>query len=193
MEYEKKDLNMDNNANKGNRAEQTRMNQKKLLRLTFAGVFAALILLATLFFKIPTAIGYANMGDGFILVGAYLLGPLAFFPAAIGSALADLIAGYPAYIPATFIIKGLMGLTAGLLMKSEKVTLVRKLIAFAAAEIIMTGGYFAFESLPFMYGPAAAAGSVVANLGQAAVGIIVGFLLTAVFSVQRISIRSKLR
>lgn len=163
-----------------------------ILRLTFAGVFSALILLATQLFKIPTGIGYANLGDGFILVGAYLLGPAAFFPAAIGSALADLLAGYPVYIPATFVIKGLMGLTAGFLLKNEKITILRKIIAFTLAEVIMIAGYFGYESLPFMYGPAAAAGSIIPNLGQAAVGILMAMILTAIMEKQRISIRSKL-
>ena len=165
---------------------------KIILRLTFAGVFSALILLATQLFKIPTGIGYANLGDGFILVAAYLLGPAAFFPAAIGSALADLLAGYPIYIPATFVIKGLMGLAAGFLLKNEKITVVRKIAVFTLAELIMIGGYFGYESLPFMYGPAAAAGSIIPNLGQAAVGILMGMILTAIMEKQRISIRSKL-
>jgi len=165
---------------------------KIILRITFAGLFSALILLATQLFKIPTGIGYANLGDGFILVGAYLLGPAAFFPAAIGSALADLLAGYPIYIPATFIIKGLMGLTAGFLLKNEKISIIRKIIAFSLAEVIMIAGYFGYESLPFMYGPAAAAGSVIPNLGQAAVGILMGMILTSILEKQRTSVRSKL-
>ncbi|MEI8200086.1 MAG: ECF transporter S component [Eubacteriales bacterium] len=172
---------------------QSRSALKIILRITFAGVFSALILIATQLFKIPTGIGYANLGDGFILVCAYLLGPAAFFPAAIGSALADLLAGYPVYIPATFVIKGLMGLVAGFLLKNDKVTVSRKILAFTLAELIMVAGYFGYESLPFMYGPAAAAGSVIPNLGQAAVGILMGMILTAILEKQRRSIREKLQ
>jgi len=172
---------------------ESRSALKIILRITFAGVFSALILIATQLFKIPTGIGYANLGDGFILVCAYLLGPAAFFPAAIGSALADLLAGYPIYIPATFVIKGLMGLVAGFLLKNEKVTVSRKIIAFTLAELIMIIGYFGYESLPFMYGPAAAAGSLIPNLGQAAVGILMGLILTAILEKQRRSIREKLQ
>ena len=177
----------------GNLKPQSGSALKIILRLTFAGVFSALILLATQLFKIPTGIGYANLGDGFILVASFLMGPAAFFPAAIGSGLADLLAGYPMYIPATFIIKGVMGLAAGLIMKNGIVTLPRKIIAFTAAEVIMVTGYFAYESLPFMYGPAAAAGSIFSNLGQAAVGILIGVLLTQILAKQRNSIRAKLQ
>ena len=184
---------IDEKKNKKKKVEpQSRSALKIIFRITFAGVFSALILIATLLFKIPTGIGYANLGDGFILVGAYLLGPAAVFPAAIGSALADLLAGYPIYIPATFVIKGLMGLVAGFLLKNDKVTFSRKIIAFTLAELIMVAGYFGYESLPFMYGPAAAAGSVIPNLGQAAVGILMGMILTAILEKQRRSIREKL-
>ena len=200
MEYnaidEKKNIDK-NNLKAQEKPEQTsavqvnRMNRRNILRLTVAGVFTALILLATEL-KVPTAIGYANMGDGVILLASYLLGPAAFFPAAIGSALADLLAGYAPYIPATFVIKGLMGLVAGLFMKNEKVTIIRRLIAFVVAEVIMVAGYFAFEALPFMYGPAAAAGSILSNLGQGAVGIIVAVLLTTLLSKLRTTARVKL-
>jgi len=194
--------NMDNEI-KYNAADEKKIEQEVqsakprsyltlIRRVTFAGLFAALILIATQF-KIPTGIGYVNLGDGFILVASFLLGPAAFFPAAIGSGLADLLAGYPIYIPATFVIKGLMGLVAGLLMKNEIIPLPRKIIAFTAAEVIMVAGYFAYESLPFMYGPAAAAGSVIPNLGQAAVGILIGVLLTQILAKQRNSIRAKLQ
>lgn len=166
-------------------------NRVSILKITVAGVFAALILLATQL-KIPTGIGYANLGDGFILIASYLLGPAAFFPAAIGSGLADLIAGYPFYIPGTFVIKGGMGLVAGLLLKNEKVGIIRRIVAFAIAEIIMIGGYFLYESLPFMYGPAAAAGSLLANAGQGGVGILIGILLSLALDKQRSSIRNKL-
>jgi uncharacterized membrane protein len=44
---------------------------------------------------------------------ASILGPFAAISAAIGSALADLIVGYSLYMPATFLIKGLMGLISG--------------------------------------------------------------------------------
>lgn len=186
---DKNDLKTHENPEPKNEVPFNRMNRKNILKLTVAGVFTALVLLSTQL-KVPTAIGYANMGDGVILLASYLLGPAAFFPAAIGSALADLMAGYAPYIPATFVIKGLMGLAAGFIMKNEKVTVIRRLIAFIAAEAIMVAGYFAFEAL--MYGPAAAAGSIFPNLGQGAVGILVAMLLTTLLSKLRAAARVKL-
>jgi uncharacterized membrane protein len=85
-----------------------------------------------------------------------------------------------------------MGLAAGILLRNEHITQIKKIFAFVLAEIIMVAGYFAFESLPFMYGLAAAAGNVVSNLGQAAVGILIGLILTSILEKQRKSIREKL-
>ncbi|MCR5341516.1 MAG: ECF transporter S component [Saccharofermentans sp.] len=151
--------------------EKSRNNLRKI---SYAGVLAGLIFVGTEL-HIPTAIGHINLGDLVILVSAYILGPFAFVPAAIGSTLADLLAGYPQYAVATFIIKGVMGLTAGLLLKRNKegkVSLGRKLSASFIAEVIMIAGYFAFESLPFMYGVAAALGSVIPNGIQASAAIV---------------------
>ena len=149
-------------------------NRKNLRKIAYAGVLAGLIFIGTEL-HIPTAIGHINLGDLVILVSSYILGPFAFVPAAIGSTLADLLAGYPQYAIATFIIKGVMGLVAGLLLKRNKegkVSLGRKLSASFIAEVIMIAGYFAFESLPFMYGVAAALGSVIPNGIQASAAIV---------------------
>ena len=149
-------------------------NKEYLKKTAYAGVLAALIFIGTEI-HIPTAIGYINLGDLVILVSAYILGPFALVPAAIGSTLADILAGYPQYAVATFLIKGIMGLVAGILLKRNsegKVSLARKLSASFVAEVIMVAGYFAFESLPFMYGVAAAAGSLIPNGIQASAAIV---------------------
>ena len=149
-------------------------NRNNLKKIAYAGVLAALVFIGTEL-HIPTAIGHINLGDLVILVSSYILGPLAFFPAAIGSTLADLLAGYPQYAVATFIIKGVMGLVAGILLKRNaegKTHLVRKLSVSLVTELIMIAGYFAFESLPFMYGVEAALGSVIPNGIQASAAVV---------------------
>ena len=66
-------------------------NRKKTLRLiAFCGITAAFVFLGTQL-RIPTAIGYINLGDAVILIASYIIGPAAFFPAAIGSAISDVI------------------------------------------------------------------------------------------------------
>lgn len=154
-------------------------NVTKLKKIAFAGVFAAFVFIATQI-RIPTAIGYINLGDGVILIGAFLFGPIAFFPAAIGSALSDLLAGYAQYIIPTFIIKGLMGGLSGALLRKASPSVVRKILVGLLAEVIMIAGYFVFESLPFMYGPAAAAGSLLFNLIQGVAAVVIFVPVTAI-------------
>ena len=149
-------------------------NSLSVRKIALFGILTAFVFVATML-HIPTAIGHINLGDAVILLSSYILGPAAFVPAAFGSALGDLIAGYPQYIIPTFIIKGVMGLVGGLLFKKG---LPRRIIAGIIVELIMVAGYFAFESLPFMYGPEAALGSVPFNLFQGAVGIIVSIAVS---------------
>lgn len=162
--------------------------RKRLRKIAFAGVFAAFIFIGTEI-HVPTAIGHVNLGDLIILVTSYIAGPFAAVPAAIGSALADLLAGYGQYLAPTFIIKGLMGLVAGLIMRRKphgKVSLPRKLIAAVAAEAIMIGGYFAAESL--MYNVPAATGSLIPNLIQASAAIIGAIPLTYIKSFNNVRV-----
>ena len=164
--------------------------RKHLRKITFAGILAAFIFIGTEI-HVPTAIGHVNLGDVVILVSAFILGPIAAIPAAIGSALADLLAGYPQYIAPTFIIKGLMGLVAGLIMRrkqGDKVPFIKRLIAAVVAEAIMIGGYFAFESLPFMYGVTAAIGSLIPNLIQATAAIVGAIPLTYIKSFSNVRV-----
>lgn len=168
-------------------SENTKTKERSKLRLTaLCGVFAALVFIGTQI-RIPTAIGYINLGDGVILIASYFIGPAAFFPGAIGSALSDLIAGYPMYIAPTFLIKGLMGLAAALIMTGahgkKAPGFVIRLAAFLGAELIMVGGYFIFESL--YYDIAAAAGSVVFNLIQAGAAIVIAIPLTYAINIRK--------
>ncbi len=168
-------------------SDNARTSSRSNLRLiALCGIFAALVFIGTEL-KIPTAIGYMNLGDGVILIASYFLGPAAFFPAAIGSALGDLIAGYPVYIAPTFVIKGLMGITAAIIMAKshgkKAAGFILRLLAGIAAELIMVGGYFIFEM--FMYGQEAAAGSVVFNLIQAGVAIVIAIPMTYAIRIRK--------
>lgn len=172
-------------------SENERKTRSKLRVIAVCGIFSAFVFIATEL-RIPTAIGHINLGDCVILVASYFIGPASFFPAAIGSALGDLIAGYPYYMAPSFIIKGIMGLVAALIMgrshdKGVGGVLIR-ILAATVAEMIMIGGYFAFETV--MYGMEAALGSVVFNLIQAGVAIIVAVPLTYAIKLKKSYFRS---
>lgn len=162
-------------------------NVTKLRKVAICGLMAAFVFVATQI-RIPTAIGYINLGDSVILISSFILGPIAFFPAAIGSALSDLLAGYAQYIIPTFIIKGLMGYVAGVSLRKFEITVLKKIIIGVIAEIIMIAGYFIFEALPFMYGPEAAAGSLFFNMIQGVAAVVIFVPVTSIPAIKKSSV-----
>ena len=79
-------------------------------RLCFSALLAAMVCIATLFFKVPIPLGYAHLGNGFILLGCSMMGGYyGIFIGGFGSALADLLGGFGQWILPTLVIKGLMG------------------------------------------------------------------------------------
>ena len=86
----------------------------KTQKIVIAAMLAALTCIATMIIKIPSPLkGYLNLGDCVVLLSGWLLSPLyGFLAAGLGSGLADLISGYGVYVPATFIIKGVMAIAA---------------------------------------------------------------------------------
>lgn len=135
-----------------------------------AAVFAALIALFTLFFRIPLPMenGYCNLGDGLVLLSGLLAPGWAAAACGVGGALADLIGGFAVYAPATALIKGLMGWMAAKTLKIEQ-PLLRRLATMLLIEAVMMAGYFLYEAL--LYGPTAALTSLPGNGCQAAAGI----------------------
>lgn len=156
------------------------MKNVKLLKTVMTALFAALVCAATLAVRIPIPAtqGYANLGDALVLLAAFFLGPLhGALAAGIGSALADLFAGYAVYAPGTAVVKGLCALAAALLLRSLGKRLKWAHVPAAiVSEIVMVGGYFLYESTVLRYGMAAL-GSVPANAIQGAVGVVAGVVL----------------
>lgn len=156
------------------------MKHDKLIRLVLAAVFAALTCVATMMIHIPMPAtnGYINLGDGMVLLSAFLLGPVYGMAAGgLGSMLADVLLGYASYAPGTLIIKGLMALCAALIMTALRdKTKAGVIVGALVGEIIMVFGYFAYESTLLGYGLAAAA-SIPGNAIQGAAGMIVSILV----------------
>ena len=107
------------------------MNDKKIRKLVLAALLAALVCVATMVVQIPSPMqGYVNLGDCFVLLSGWLLGPWYGFAAGgIGSMLADIFLGYAHYaslllgkglaaaasIPGN-IFQGAVGLVVGVLL-----------------------------------------------------------------------------
>lgn len=164
------------------------MNDKKIRKLVISALMAALVCVATMVIRIPTPTnGYVNLGDCFVLLSGWLLGPWWGGAAAgIGSMLTDLFAGYTSYVPGTFLIKGLDTLVASLIFRAMGRTSAAAVVSGVVGELIMVGGYFVYEALPLQYGIGAAVG-IPGNLVQALVGLVIGFVLLKVFQKARIA------
>lgn len=152
------------------------MKFKETKKLVSAALLAALICVATFIIKIPSPAtnGYFNLGDCFVLLAGFLLPPVyGALAAGIGSALADVLAGYVQYAPATFIIKALMALSVWLIIRAfrNKHKFISVICAGFVAETIMVLCYFGYEALILGYG-LAAAGSILSNVMQGIIGIV---------------------
>ncbi|MBA4347915.1 MAG: hypothetical protein C0413_03585 [Clostridiales bacterium] len=156
-------------------------HSKSIRRLTAAGVLAAAIVLLTTLVSLPMpgGLGYINLGDvGVLLAGMMLGGGWGALCAGAASALADVLLGYTVYAPATFIIKGLVALVAGLLFARTQ-----KKIRFAAlypAALIVPVGYFFYEVM--LYGVASAIPNILFNTMQCLIGAVIATVLGLMLS-----------
>lgn len=166
------------------------MKTRNTQRLVLTGLLTALVCVSTMVIKVPTPTnGYVNLGDTLVLVSGWLLGPAyGFFAAGVGSALADLLSGYTAYVPGTLMIKGFMAVLAyGLTAYGKGNRYVRGLSAFLA-EVWMVLGYFMYESVVIGYG-LAAAGSIFGNIMQGISGFVMSLCLYRMLEMSRLTER----
>ncbi|MBE3583182.1 MAG: ECF transporter S component [Limnochordaceae bacterium] len=159
--------------------------------LARSGLAIALVTLGTLVlrFPMPQTEGYVNVGDTFIFVLAAEFGPLlGALAGGLGSALADLLAGYPHWAPWTLVIKAVEGALAGWLLRVGAVrtpavkaarpplTIPRFVFACVMAGLWMVIGYSLAETL--LYSWPAAIASLPGNLIQAGVSLLLALPLT---------------
>lgn len=161
----------------------------KTQKIVIAAMLAALTCIATMIIKIPSPLkGYLNLGDCVVLLSGWLLSPLyGFLAAGLGSGLADLISGYGVYVPATFIIKGVMAIAAyfGFRFLQNKVTNISaRIVSGIVAELIMVLGYYVFEG--FLYGFGASLVNIPANAVQGVAGLIIGTIFVKIFEKSKI-------
>ena len=159
--------------------------------MVMTALILGLILLSTAVFKIPVPLtqGYVHLGDTMIFLGVLVLGRKnGCIAAALGSAMADVLAGYAMYAPWTFVIKGLMAFVMGTFIEAmeKKERLTVKIAGIPAAELIgmmlggimMVAGYCIADGF-FAGNMAAGILGVPANIGQFVVGMVLASSLAA--------------
>lgn len=162
------------------------MNQQRIRKIVFSAMFCALVYAATWIYVPAPAVGNVNLGDGVLLLCAWVLGgPWAAVAAALGATLADLTMGYAIYAPATFVIKALMVtaaiLVGRLLSKLHMPALIARILSALCAELVMIAGYFLYEALVLQYGIGAVA-NIPFNAIQGAFGMILACVVYAVLA-----------
>jgi uncharacterized membrane protein len=105
----------------------------------------ALSAIATMVIRIPipATTGYFNIGDVFVVLAGLWLGPLAgLLVGGLGPTIADAI-GFPVFIPATMVTKGLEGLLVGLIASRAKgSSLNMRVVAAFVGGFTVVAGYF---------------------------------------------------
>lgn len=158
-------------------------------------LMTAVVCVMTMIIHIPIPLGYAHLGDAFILLTVAFLGRRSgVWAGGIGSAMADLLSGYTQWVLPTLVIKALMALIAGQLMygHEDRCRLASARSALAAVVSM------AWMVLGYVLSGAVLSGSMAAGLASApglavkgVFNIIVFYAVGTVF--ERANVRSLLR
>lgn len=163
------------------------MNSTKTInKMVLTAMMMCMVIVMTMIIRIPVPAtqGYIHLGDCMIFFSVLLLGwKWGAVAAGVGSAMADMFAGYVQYIPVTLIVKGLIAVVVGLFIDMAvrhgftgfKMK-VAEIIGMVIGGAFMVCGYYLAESA--MYGsfitPLA---SVPMNIVQFVVGVILASAL----------------
>jgi len=121
------------------------------LYVALLAIMTALTTIATavLVVPFPYTHGYFNLGDSLVMISGLLLGPIGgFFAGGVGSAMADVVLGFPGFAPITFIAKGFEGLVVGLVSfrtAREKNLSWWDILALVLGSTVMLLGYLLGE------------------------------------------------
>lgn len=171
--------------------QERRLPRSPALRIATIAVLTAVTVVFTYLVRIPIAPtrGYLNLGDVAVYFCAFTLGPLtALLAGGLGTALADLLAGYPQWIPISLLVHGLQGLLAALVavLPLGRLSPGRRdsrwpfppawLAAGGVGTLVMCAGYFTAGAV--MYGFGAALVELPGNLLQNVAGLLAGIPLS---------------
>lgn len=155
---------------------------KKIKEMIITSLFIAIVAISTLVIQIPTPVGgYIHIGDSAILIIAAFFGrKKGAIAGGAGSALADLISGYPQYIIPSLIIKFVMGYVAGSmsnLANEKNFFKIKNILTPFIVEAIMVSGYYIvaiFFSGSFMGALASIPSNAIQGIGGILIYMIIG-------------------
>ena len=168
-----------------------RTNQSSNLRyLTVAALFAAMITVSILIFRIPVGVGIVHFGDAMIYLAAcFLPRRYALVAVAIGGVTANLLAGLTMWAPATAIIKPLIAIW---FINRGAILTKWHICALVIAGVVNAGLYYVYESLFIANNWYAALPGVTSNLLVQSGGSAVIFVILAT-AFDKIKLKNLLR
>lgn len=166
------------------------MKNSKMFKICLSGLFAAIIAVFTAFVKFNTGInnGYLHFGDSMIYLAGCLVGPLGVISAAIGGALADILAGAVMWALPTAIIKAfncvpfVVATSMYIKKKGEfKIVNLYTVLMTLVSALITIFGYLFAESLLYSFPTALTSVpfSIIQAVGSAILFILIGKALDA--------------
>jgi uncharacterized membrane protein len=161
------------------------MNRLDARTVAALAVMTAIVTVFTLAVRIPipATSGYINFSDVAIYFASFVFGPwVGLIAGGVGTALADVIGGFPAFAPLTFLAHGVQGWAAGYIGGRTN-SLGRMLLGWAVGTAVMVSFYFLGETFVMGMGAGAAAVEAPFNLLQNVVGALIGIPL--VYAVRR--------
>ncbi len=155
------------------------MTKSRASLVALTAILIAVTIVFTIVIRVPIAAtqGYFNFSDVIIYFTSFTFGPwLGLIAGGVGTALGDIVGGYPEFAPLSFLAHGLEGLAAGLIARrlTNRLGLILGVVAGA---VCMVGIYLLGEALVYGMGWGKALVEVPWNLLQNVVGGVVGIPL----------------
>lgn len=144
--------------------------------VALTAIMTAIVLVLTYLIRVPTpAKGYAHLGDTGVFFSAFALGPwMGAAAGGLGTALADIVGGYPQWAVFSLLIHGFQGWAAGWLVR-RVAGLAGLILAAVVGGVIVVAGYFLAGII--LSGTGAAVGEIVPNILQVSIGAVLAIPL----------------
>ncbi len=173
---------------------QRTTRQNKTMTLVIDAMFIALVFTATWLINIRLPLvgsgGLIHLGNVPLFIGGMLFGRrTGAIAGAFGMAIFDLMSGWTAWAPFTFVIVGAMGYVIGCIAEKKpfKVAMVNHVLSVILAIVIKVAGYYFAEVI--LYGNwIAPIGSIPGNIIQVGVaGVVVLLCIEPLKKIIRLS------